>query len=147
MTEQALSLHKKAVYMRKWMENPDNRKRKQEINRATYARSREAGKVTQMNREHYRFKKHGTTKEAFMALIEEQGNACAICEQPGTWETLVIDHDHSCCDKQFSCGNCIRGALCRKCNTAIGLFLDDLQLMNKAADYLKKTPTEVTDGP
>jgi len=35
--------------------------------------------------------------------------------------------------------NKIRGLLCGKCNSAIGFFDDDTELLEKAIDYLKKT--------
>jgi hypothetical protein len=34
----------------------------------------------------------------------------------------VIDHNHACCDKEISCGSCIRGILCNQCNTQIGAY-------------------------
>ncbi len=33
-----------------------------------------------------------------------------------------IDHDHACCPGQSSCGKCIRGVLCVRCNTFIAHF-------------------------
>ena len=40
------------------------------------------------------------------------------CSNPNCSITndLMIDHDHSCCPEQRSCGKCIRGLLCRGCN-------------------------------
>lgn len=77
-------------------------------------------------------------------LLAEQGGCCAICgtTQPtkngGAWR---IDHDHNCCsgDKNSpTCGKCVRGILCARCNTALGGFKDDPLLLNRAIDYLKR---------
>lgn len=44
------------------------------------------------------------------------------CMNPNCPETqdLHVDHDHSCCPGNESCGNCVRGALCRTCNILLG---------------------------
>ena len=42
---------------------------------------------------------------------------CAICPRV---EPLVQDHDHSCCPTGYSCGDCLRGSICQKCNLLIG---------------------------
>jgi Recombination endonuclease VII len=63
------------------------------------------------------------------------GTRCAIC---GSIDNLVIDHDHSCCPGSHTCGKCIRGLLCRKCNSGLGMFNDNPQLLVKASNYLSK---------
>lgn len=52
------------------------------------------------------------------------------CYNPGcdSTESLHMDHDHSCCNTgrdRFSCGECLRGWLCRACNTALGLLKEN----------------------
>src|ERR1039458_4221482 len=52
---------------------------------------------------------YNITLEQFNAILEQQGNKCAICETDtpdgqGCWH---IDHDHRCCDTSCkSCGKC-----------------------------------------
>jgi len=50
-----------------------------------------------------------------------QNNGCAICKRKlGEFKgKLVIDHDHSCCEKTPTCGKCNRGILCHPCNISI----------------------------
>src|SRR5690606_11291033 len=54
---------------------------------------------------------------------------------------LFVDHDHSCCPRNGSesatCGQCIRALLCSSCNTGLGQFQDDPELLQKAINYLK----------
>lgn len=52
---------------------------------------------------------------------------------------LQIDHDHSCCAGVKSCGKCIRGLLCPRCNKILGFSKDSILLLEKLIDYLKLT--------
>lgn len=51
---------------------------------------------------------------------------------------LSIDHDHNCCARQVSCGKCIRGYLCHRCNVAIGFMGDDINKAKAALAYLER---------
>jgi hypothetical protein len=69
----------------------------------------------------------GITVEQFTWLLESQGYACGMCREPFDAEQLDgeqpihIDHDHAHCEaKNRSCGQCVRGLLCRTCNVALG---------------------------
>lgn len=59
---------------------------------------------------------------------------CMLC---GSTDGLCIDHDHSCCSGSKSCGKCVRGVLCRSCNTGIGFLQDDVDLIKRAINYLE----------
>lgn len=78
--------------------------------------------------------------EEYNNLLRDQGGVCAICKKPDPRGTrLCIDHDHACCPgDQGSCGKCIRGLLCVKCNRALGYFDDSIENTENAASYLKK---------
>lgn len=87
--------------------------------------------------------RHGVTVDWFQLQLSIQGDACAICHGgEGNGKNLAIDHDHSCCPGQFSCGECVRGILCRKCNTAIGLMGDDYATLASAAHYVNRRRRE-----
>ncbi|MFJ2113048.1 endonuclease domain-containing protein [Streptomyces sp. NPDC087850] len=79
-------------------------------------------------------KKYGMTLEGYEDFVATQGGVCAICQKD---EDLVVDHDHHCCPTSESCGECIRGVLCRQCNSAIGLFGESVGRIAKAVSYLK----------
>lgn len=81
-------------------------------------------------------KKHGMTIEQFDALFVKQGGACAICAETDDGRRLSVDHDHSCCPGVFSCGECVRGLLCKHCNYAIGHFRNSVEIMQEAIEYL-----------
>jgi hypothetical protein len=78
----------------------------------------------------------GITQEDYDALLNAQGGTCAICHVPENKGHLAVDHDHSCCSGRHSCGKCIRGLLCSKCNKGIGLLNDDPELLGAAVTYL-----------
>jgi hypothetical protein len=87
----------------------------------------------------YRLSRYGITRKQFDWLLEVQGYACAMCPAPFTEDTVIcVDHDHACCpDARRSCGKCVRGLLCRDCNTALGHIERKLNL---ADPYLSAPP-------
>jgi hypothetical protein len=80
--------------------------------------------------------KFGLTREAFDDLLRSQGG-CGICgtADSGTRDWHV-DHDHACCPGKTSCGSCVRGLLCSRCNTGAGQFEDSYQRTFAATLYL-----------
>lgn len=72
----------------------------------------------------------------YKELVDEFGRVCAICgasENNGKLSSsarLHKDHDHKT--------GKIRGLLCGNCNVGIGHFKDDIHLLIKAIEYLKK---------
>ena len=83
---------------------------------------------------------YGITPERFAEMLAEQEGCCYLCGEPLDTETkrgVTVDHDHSCCRGQRSCGTCVRGLACGKCNAGIGHFGDDPERMRRVADNLE----------
>ena len=79
-------------------------------------------------------KKYGMTIEGYDAMLAAQDGKCALCgREPynGSGKKLHIDHDHET--------KIIRGLLCHGCNTGLGSFRDDIMLLSKAVEYLRKS--------
>ena len=58
--------------------------------------------------------------EEFQLLLQVQEGRCALCNDE--LDPPSIDHDHRCCRGPRSCGNCIRGLTCQRCNLMLGLI-------------------------
>lgn len=83
-----------------------------------------------------RERKFGVSAEKYIAMLVAQDGKCAVCRQIetatryGKVKTLAVDHDHETGE--------VRGLLCVQCNTAIGKFKDDRNLLLSAVRYLDK---------
>jgi len=83
-------------------------------------------------------KKYGLTRDAYVDLEKSQNGLCKICGEPEKKKKrLSVDHDHSCCPNSTSCGKCIRGLLCFRCNAVLGQTQDDINLLKKMIEYLE----------
>jgi hypothetical protein len=82
--------------------------------------------------------KFDVTPGLYFAMLDRQAHACAICgtKAPGGQGRFHVDHDHSCCHGQSSCGRCVRGLLCNWCNLGIGKLRDSAGIIASAAKYL-----------
>ena len=80
----------------------------------------------------------GLNSNEYEALVASQRNKCAICRKSetatrrGRVRTLCVDHDHKT--------GIIRGLLCTRCNTALGLFDDSRPVLSSAIAYLTNSP-------
>lgn len=82
--------------------------------------------------------KYGLTVDLYIQMFNKQGGVCKICKkQESKGKRLAVDHDHSCCEGAYSCGKCIRGLICFKCNTALGMVDDNADILNSMIEYLR----------
>lgn len=75
----------------------------------------------------------GMEAHEYHNLELSQNGKCAICgddEKSKRNKNLSIDHCHET--------NKVRGLLCTNCNRAIGLLKDNIQILEKAINYLNK---------
>jgi len=76
-------------------------------------------------------RRHNVTLDQYHAMLEQQGELCAICRsvlQPMHKETH-IDHDHAT--------GKVRGLLCGACNLGLGKFKDNPAALRAAAAYVE----------
>ena len=82
---------------------------------------------------------YGITISDYDEMLNAQNSTCKICKKPQKENTvgnggagpkvLAVDHDHKTGQ--------VRGLLCCDCNRAIGLFRDNPESLEKAAEYLR----------
>jgi hypothetical protein len=93
--------------------------------------------IIERNRWYQRLRKFGLTKADFEAMLTSQGNACAGCgtDKP-TRRGWQLDHCHKT--------GVIRGILCAKCNTGLGLADDCVTTLKRWITYLEATSSSTT---
>jgi hypothetical protein len=81
-----------------------------------------------------RLKKFGLTESQYDEMLAAQGGTCAICHGacPTGWR-LAVDHDHETGQ--------VRGLLCLRCNSALGLFHEQPERLRSALAYLSADRT------
>lgn len=80
-------------------------------------------------------KKYGLSIEKYQDIVESINNKCQICGKTPSPSSvrhnkLSVDHDHVTGQ--------LRGLICHKCNVALGLFCEDVDILNNAIQYLNK---------
>ncbi len=82
------------------------------------------------HKESYIQHNHGITLKDYDKMLKRQNGKCKICgaKTPGGRGRFHIDHEHKT--------GKIRGLLCSSCNTGLGLFKDNSEILIVAAYYL-----------
>jgi hypothetical protein len=92
-----------------------------------------------IKRKAQQLRKYGLSLADYDAMLEKQGNGCAICGRQLTdpdGRKLAVDHCHKT--------KVVRGILCCNCNNGLGRFNDDPVLLFRAAVYLSDHPEHVS---
>jgi hypothetical protein len=76
----------------------------------------------------YNLKRYNITADEYWQMFEEQNGVCKVCnEEPGD-KKLAVDHCHDTGE--------VRGLLCSRCNTALGLLREDKNIMKSLMEYI-----------
>ena len=96
-------------------------------------RDRQSSPVRRAWQRVFALRRYGLTQADADRILAAQGGCCAICHvmKPGGRGSWHVDHDHVT--------GRVRGLLCHKCNTGIGLFGDNPMMLEVAVRYLRST--------
>lgn len=89
--------------------------------------------------------KHNTT---VVEILRIQGVESPMCGSCGSTEKLCVDHDHGCCpgERARSCGKCVLGYLCWRCNSAEGILMTSERAFALAEHMLQREKRLVDRG-
>lgn len=93
-------------------------------------------------RDNLRVRLYGVSRQQYLDMLKAQGGRCAICGRTADDVTsgdprqkeLSVDHCHAT--------GKVRALLCAGCNTGLGKFFDNPDLMEKAARYVRDYQTK-----
>lgn len=96
--------------------------------------NREGKRYLTINRRHI-LRRYGMSEDDYKQLLHQQGYACAICGVSfggvtGWTKTLHLDHCHT--------EGAPRAILCKRCNTGLGHWEDNPELLRRAAEYIER---------
>jgi hypothetical protein len=92
-------------------------------------RNLDRDKFSQYNWEYMLKRSFGITPEQYNEMLEAQGCKCAVCNSECIrYDKLSVDHDHVT--------QKVRGLLCHRCNTALGLLQDNPEIISNLLEYI-----------
>lgn len=82
------------------------------------------------------WRRYNISYSQYLDLLEKQDHKCAVCgkqesglkKHSNKKRDLAVDHDHNT--------GMVRGLLCSRCNTGLGLFNDSTETLKQAIRYL-----------
>jgi hypothetical protein len=103
--------------------------RKANLERARATRRARSPLIRERTRDQHLRRTFGISSEEYDSMLARQGGVCAVCRQPPKAdESFHVDHH----DERGG----IRGVLCVRCNNALGQLREDVDVAERAVDYL-----------
>lgn len=119
--------HKAVIIKRQKIYYRKNRQKIHEKQAKTYAAltTKEKKRRGRMARFCALLRLYNVSEFRYRELLKEQENKCACCGKRFTKrfeQRPCVDHSHSCCSGERSCGKCVRALICRWCNRLVGII-------------------------
>ena len=121
-------------YHAKWYEE-NKEKRLKQI--SEYSKSQPKEWHQAKGRKYHLKKRYNITQQEYETKLASQDYKCAICgkdaldnRRGNKIDPLHVDHCHET--------NKLRDLLCHACNSGLGQFKDNIEILQKAIDYLSK---------
>jgi len=128
---------KRKIYYDKNRENilikhktPEFKENNRRVEKIRYNKNKK--KASESNRKKLLKREYDITTEDYCNLLIQQEYRCKICSKHNDELkfNLFVDHDHKT--------GLVRGLLCPICNTGLGMFKDNPEIIIKAYEYLVK---------
>lgn len=129
-------------YKKQYQDNKDNRL---EMTKVSSKKTRIKNKIKNSikAKEYYKNNKdqvrnnqlklnYGITLKDYNALLKNQNDCCAICNNHKSLfkKSLSVDHCHET--------GVVRKLLCKNCNIVLGIIKENVDVLSKMIDYIKK---------
>ena len=110
---------KQKEYRKQWREKPENKIKKKEYDRLYWS-----------NKDNRLRNKYKLPVGQYEIMLQDQNYSCAICltHISELEKSLCVDHCHNTGQ--------IRKLLCQNCNTGLGQFKDNPEILLRAINYL-----------
>jgi hypothetical protein len=105
--------------------------------RTEYTREYEKANLQRI-RSHRMRRRYGLTWEQAQALLQAQGDGCAVCGREIVLADGVKGRNLACVDHCHTTGK-VRGLLCTPCNLMLGYAADNPEALLAAAVYLERS--------
>lgn len=113
----------KLLANQKYVKNPEVAAKRREFRKIYNLNTKERRKFNRMKH------LYGVTFDQYNELIKQQNGKCKICDAQLDFDRHAhIDHCHKTKE--------IRGVLCGNCNSGLGHFKDNVEILRRAIEYL-----------
>ena len=134
--QEKLAAYAREYAKRRRAEDPEGARIKSRQNSRLY-KKQHPERVLEYSRRSYRKrgrwreleKRYGISKTEFEQMATKQQDNCLLCEKPPGMKGLVVDHSHET--------GAIRGLLCGKCISVIGLVDESVATLERIIGYIR----------